>query len=70
MICGDINVNYMDNCLMKVKLDDILSSYNLSSIITFPRRIGPNTSTVIDNIITDYEIFSVSNGLLDHDHNC
>jgi exonuclease III len=27
VICGDINVNYMDNCLKKVKLDDILSSY-------------------------------------------
>jgi hypothetical protein len=44
----------------------------LSSIITFPTRIGPNTSTIIDNIFvefqfTDYEIFSVSNGLSDHE---
>jgi hypothetical protein len=73
VICGDINVNYMENCLKKVKLDDILSSYNLSSIITFPTRIGLNTSTSIDNIFidelqfTDYEIFSVSNGLSDHE---
>jgi hypothetical protein len=63
----------MDNCLKKVKLDDILSSYNLSSIITFPTRIGPNTSTIIQNIFidelqfTDYKIFSVSNGLSDHE---
>jgi hypothetical protein len=73
VICGDINVNYMDNCLNKVKLDDVLSSYNLSSIITFPTRIGPNMSTITDNIFidqlqfTDYEIFSVSNGLSDHE---
>jgi hypothetical protein len=63
----------MENCLKKVKLEDILSSYNLSSIITFPTRIGPNTSTIIDNIFidelqfTDYEIFSVSNVSSDHE---
>jgi exonuclease III len=44
VICGDINVNWMDNCLKKVKLDYILSCYNLSNIITFPTRIGPSTS--------------------------
>jgi hypothetical protein len=42
VICGDINLNYMENCLKKVKLEDILSSYNLSGIITFPTIIGPN----------------------------
>jgi thymidine kinase len=63
----------MENCLKKVKLEDILTPYNLSSIITFPARIGPNTSTIIDNIFidelqfTDYEIFSVSNELSDHE---
>jgi hypothetical protein len=64
----------MDNCLKKVKLDDILSSYNLSSIITFLTRIGPNMSTIIDNIFIDelqfmkyYEIFSASEGLSDHE---
>jgi thymidine kinase len=63
----------MENCLKKVKLDDILSSYNLSSVITFPTRIGLNTTSCIDNIFidelqfTDYEIFSVSNGLSDHE---
>jgi hypothetical protein len=73
VICGDINENYMETCLKKVKLEDILSSYNLSNIITFPTRIGPNTSTIIDYIFidelqfTDYEIFSVSNGLSDNE---
>jgi hypothetical protein len=45
----------------------------LSNIITFSTRIGPNTSTIIENIFidelqfTDYEIFSVSNGLSDNE---
>jgi hypothetical protein len=64
VICGDINVNYMENCLKKVKLDDILSSYNLSSIITFPTSID---NIFIDELqFTDYEISLVSNGLSDH----
>jgi hypothetical protein len=56
--CGEINVNYMENCLKKVKLEDILSSYNLSSI-SFPTRIGPNTSTIMK--------YFLSNGLSDHE---
>jgi hypothetical protein len=71
VICGDINVNYMENFLKKVKLEDILCSYNFISIITFPTRTGPNMSTIIIFIdelqFTDYEIFSVSNGLSGHE---
>jgi hypothetical protein len=43
----------MDNCFKKVKLEDILNPYNLRSIITFPTRIEPNTSTIIDNTFID-----------------
>jgi exonuclease III len=73
ILCGDFNVNYMNNCNKKVKLDDILGSYNLKSIITFPTRIGINLSTIIDNIFidelqfTDYEVSSLTNGLSDHE---
>jgi thymidine kinase len=60
-------------CYKKVKLEDVLSSFNLRSIITFPTRIGANLNTIIDNIFiderqfTDYEVFSVSNGLSNHE---
>jgi hypothetical protein len=60
----------MINCNKK---DKILSSFNLISIISFPTRIGPSSTTLIDNIfinnllITEYEVSSVSNGLSDHD---
>jgi exonuclease III len=73
ILCGDFNVNYMDNCNKKVKLDDLLGSYNLKSIITFPTRIGVNSATIIDNIFIDelqfinYEVSTLTNGLSDHE---
>jgi hypothetical protein len=73
IICSDINANYMEDCLRKRRFNDLLSTFNLRSIITFPTRIGSNTSTVIDNIFIDdqkyngYEVFTVSNGLSDHE---
>jgi hypothetical protein len=56
----------MENGLKKVKLDDMLSSYKLNSVIDFPTRIGKNTSTIIDNIFIDalqfidYDIFTAN----------
>jgi hypothetical protein len=73
ILCGDFNVNYMNNCNKKVKLDDMLGSYNLKSIITFPTRMGTNSTTIIDNIFIDelqfpdYEVSSLTNGLSDHE---
>jgi hypothetical protein len=72
IICGDI-VNYMEDCLRKGQLNDLLSTFKLRSIITFSTRMGPNTSTIIDNIFINdqqyngYEVFTVSNGLSDHE---
>jgi hypothetical protein len=51
IVCGDFNVDYMENSHKKNKFEDILNSYNLRSIITFPTRVGPNSSTIIDNIL-------------------
>jgi exonuclease III len=73
IICGDINVNFMDDCPRKRQLEILLKSFNLSSIVTFPTRIGLNKSTIIDNIFIDkqqydgYDILTVSNGLSDHE---
>jgi exonuclease III len=72
-VCGDFNVNYSDNCHKKDKLDDILSSFNLRTIINFPTRIGPSSCSIIDNMFIDeqqftsYEVIFVSNGLSDHE---
>jgi exonuclease III len=57
-VCGDFNVNYMVNSPQKTKLDDILSSFNLCTIINFPTRIGPKSFSIIDNIFIDEQLFT------------
>jgi hypothetical protein len=73
IICGDINVNYLEESKEKHELNALLNSYNLKSIIQFPTRITKNSSTAIDNIFLDitkfvhFRISPVPNGLSDHD---
>jgi hypothetical protein len=50
IICGDINVNYLnDDDNRKKQIDVLLYSYNLVSIVTFPTRVDISTCTIIDN---------------------
>jgi exonuclease III len=73
IICGDININYLQDSRNKSLLNSLLDSYNLHSAVTFPTRISNNSSTSIDNIFidktknADYSIIPISNGLSDHD---
>jgi hypothetical protein len=53
IICGDFNVNCMDDCPRKKQLADLLNTFNLGSIIMFPTRVGPSTSMIIDNVFID-----------------
>jgi exonuclease III len=46
IICGDININYLENSNKKKKLDYILGTYNL-----FPTRTTNSSATLIDNIL-------------------
>ena len=72
IICGDININYFADSYKKKQLDSILYSFNLCSIVNFPTRVGPNSSSLIDNVFLDnsyinkYDIAPVINGLSDH----
>ena len=50
IICGDINVDYPVESERKKQLDNLLHSFNLTSIITFPTRVQNNSITTIDNI--------------------
>jgi hypothetical protein len=36
IICGDLNINYLNDSSSKHSLDLILASYSLSSIVNFP----------------------------------
>jgi hypothetical protein len=73
IICGDINVNYLNDDSRKSQLDAIMCSYNLTGIVTFPTRVDISTSTTIDNFFIDisrigkYDIYPLVNGLSDHD---
>jgi exonuclease III len=50
IICGDININYLKSSNHKTQLDNLLTSFNLSTAVDFPTRITKNTSTATDNI--------------------
>jgi hypothetical protein len=72
-MCGDININYRAESCKKNQLDNILQSFNLSSIVNFPTRIGPNSFSTTDNVFIDnsylnkFDIIPLINGFSDHD---
>ena len=74
LICGDINVNYLDdNCNKRRQLDALFTTYNLISTVRFPTRSINGTASAIDNIFIDishrgkYTLDPSINGLSDHD---
>ena len=73
IICGDFNVDYLNDNDKKSKLDKLLVSYNLYSTVNFPTRIYNNSIMAIDNIFIDkvkyenYSIHPLVNRLSDHD---
>jgi exonuclease III len=71
IICGDFNINYLENNNRKSKLEALLSTYNLKDTVKFPTRITNNSASLIDNIFIvnrhSYSIRPCINGLSDHD---
>ena len=73
IICGDININYLNDSENKNQLDNLLLSYNLISIINFPTRVQNTSATAIDNIsiavsqLESYMVTPIINGMSDHD---
>ena len=73
IICGGININYLDNTNNKLQLDSLLASYDLYSTVDFPTRINDCSSTAIDNIFigkyknTNFSIKPLPSGVSDHD---
>ena len=76
ILCGDININYHINSTFKQSLDSLITSYGLSSIVTFPTRIQKESYTIIDNIFINtctfknFSVYLSINGLSDHDAQC
>jgi len=74
IICGDINVNYLDeNCNKRQQLDALVATYNLISTVRFPTRSLNGTASAVDSIFIDishsgkYTLDPFINGLSDHD---
>jgi hypothetical protein len=69
----DMNINYLNESKNKNLLDNLLLSYNLTSIINFLTRVQNTSATAIDNIfinVFQFESYSVTpiiNGVSDHD---
>jgi hypothetical protein len=36
IICGDVNINYLENCDRRQQLNALLSNYNLIGTVNFP----------------------------------
>jgi exonuclease III len=36
IICGDVNINYLEKCDRRQQLDSLLSTYNLIESVNFP----------------------------------
>jgi hypothetical protein len=76
IICGDININYLNDSTQNHQLDSLLASYGLYSTVQFPTKICNSASTAIDNIFIkkhtfeNYTIDACVNGLSDHDGQC
>jgi hypothetical protein len=74
ILCGDININYLDDTgSNKPRLNTLLASYHLSSIVNFPTRVSGTSATAIDNIFINrntnetFSIILLPNRLSDHD---
>jgi hypothetical protein len=73
IICGEININYLNDSTHKQLLDSLLASYCLYSTVQFPTRIHNNSFLAIDNIFINntifhnFSIYPFVNGMSDHD---
>jgi hypothetical protein len=71
ILCGDFNINYLNDDNRKYLLDSLLASFNLYSTINFPTRVFNNSCTLIDNIYINtnlhkFSVHPVINDLSDH----
>jgi hypothetical protein len=72
VICGDLNINFLVNSTMKLNLESIMKTFNLTQAVTFPKRICKDKGTLIDSIFLDTTKFNnisvhpFDSGLSDH----
>jgi len=73
IIYGDLNVNFLIDSSSAQQLTLLLQSCNFFHIIDFPTRMTKVSNSATDNIFIDYnrinsfKVFSLINGLSDHE---
>jgi len=72
-ICGNFNINFLNNTTHKQLLNSLLAAYGLYSRVKFPIKIHNNSVSTIDSIFinivkyNNFIIYSLVNGMSDHD---
>jgi len=72
ILCGVINIDHLSDSDRKRRLEALLKTYNLSSVVNFPTRTQKHSATAIDNVFIDahkmseYSICQIINGLSNH----
>ena len=71
MICGDININYLEDSKKRQQLDALLQTYNLTGTVSFPTRKTNSSTSAVDSIFIartkSYTIYPFINGLSGHE---
>jgi hypothetical protein len=71
ILCGDLNINCLNDNSRKHLLDSLLASVSLFSNVKFPTRIFNNSCTLMDNIYIstyrhDFFVHPLMDGLSDY----
>jgi len=71
ILCGDFNINHLEENSRQYHLKSLFASFNLSDIVKFPIRISNNSITLRDNFYINtrrlhFSIYPIINGLSDH----
>jgi exonuclease III len=65
ILCGDWNINFLEDSVRLRELKNLLRMYNLVNIATSPTRITNNSITQIDVIVLNRQVFECSLSVLD-----
>jgi exonuclease III len=69
--CGDININYLENCTKRQQLDPVSATYNSIGTVHFATRITNECISAKGNIFIDktrnFTTSPFMNGTSDHD---
>lgn len=71
ILCGDLNIDLLEDTSSSRKLNSLLQSYNLTCFVNIPTRISSSSATCIDHVFSDInpnniEVEVMNTALSDH----